>query len=196
SLGEILTSQLKLPGVPARGQHTPAQRQQLYCLSRLRMLQGRFDDGFSMYRAYAAAAMQIAREHHTMARRFTPAQVAPATPNDDISARLPARYRRAYQFMLTHLHRNDLSIAEVANAIGVTERALQLAFKEYVDVSPREVLRRLRMQKIREELESGNGEVQLMDVAMKFGVHNRTSLVSGYRKYFEETPSATLTRRV
>ncbi|MBP7565034.1 MAG: helix-turn-helix transcriptional regulator [Burkholderiaceae bacterium] len=198
ALGEIFCSQLRAPMATARQVYTPAQRQQLYCLSRLRILQGRFDEGFTLYRTYAAAAMQLMREHQPLARRFAPAQPeahAPV-PADDISARLPARYRRAYQYMLAHLHRADLSIAEVAGAVGVTERALQLAFKEHVDVAPREVLRRLRMQKIRDELVQGEGDVQLMDVAMKFGVQNRTSLVSGYRKYFEETPSTTLTRRV
>ena len=45
--------------------------------------------------------------------------------------------------------------------------------------------------------------MNMTDIARKFvrsvktvSSQNRTSLVSGYRKYFEETPSATLTRRV
>ncbi|NIF99764.1 hypothetical protein F3J18_31625, partial [Burkholderia sp. Ax-1720] len=41
---------------------------------------------------------------------------------DDVSARLPAKYRRAYRYVLDNLDRADLSVREIATQIGVTER--------------------------------------------------------------------------
>ncbi len=196
-LAEILLSQLKPPPTP--GAHIPVtatQRQHLYCLSKLRVLQGRFDEGFSIYRLYAGVAMQLMRDHQIITNRYAGEVSSKFTAaHDEVSVRLPPRYRRAYQYMVAHMRRPDLSISEIAIEIGVTERALQLAFREHIDLSPREVLRRLRMRRIHEELTQGDADASLMDVAIRFGVQNRASLLSGYRRYYDETPSATRMRR-
>lgn len=165
-----------------------------YCLSKLCIQQGRYDEGFDLYRAFAAGSMQFLRAHHALAARHAPSQAQYAQINDDISARLPPKYRRAYQYMAAQIHRHDLSIAEVAQKIGVTERALQLAFKESAGISPREALRRMRMSRIHEELANRDSNTSLMAIAGKYGIQNRSSLASGYRRYFDEPPSETVVR--
>lgn len=169
----------------------PQQRQLLYCHAKLRLLRGLADEGLAMYASYALLAMQAMRAAYPIAQRFDEKPASHyAVVKDDISARLPARYRRAYQFMLAQAHLPSLSITDVANVIGVSERALQLAFKEHIGLSPREVLRRHRMQKIREDLQEATG-AGVMEVAMKHGIKNRTALTAGYRRYYNETPSKT-----
>ncbi|QHI99995.1 helix-turn-helix domain-containing protein [Xylophilus rhododendri] len=169
----------------------PQQRQLVYCYAKLRLLQGLSDQGLAMYAGYALLAMQSMRSVYPIAQRFDEKPASHyAVVKDDISARLPARYRRAYQYMLAHSHVSTLSINDVANVIGVSERALQLAFKEHIGLSPREVLRRHRMQKIREDLQEATG-AGVMEVAMKHGIRNRTALTAGYRRYYNETPSKT-----
>lgn len=169
----------------------PQQRQLTYCHAKLRLLRGLADEGLAMYAAYALLAMQAMRAAYPIAQRFDEKPASHyAVVKDDISARLPARYRRAYQFMLAQAHLPSLSITDVANVIGVSERALQLAFKEHIGLSPREVLRRHRMQKIREDLQEATG-AGVMEVAMKHGIKNRTALTAGYRRYYNETPSKT-----
>lgn len=169
----------------------PQQRQLVHCHAKLRLLQGLTDEGLSLYATYALLAMQAMRSAYSIAQRFEDKTASHyAMVKDDISARLPARYRRAYQYMLAHAHLSSLSINDVATVIGVSERALQLAFKEHIGLSPREVLRRHRMQKIREDLQEASG-AGVMEVAMKHGIKNRTALTAGYRRYYNETPSKT-----
>lgn len=169
----------------------PQQRQLVHCYAKLRLLQGLTDEGLTLYAAYALLAMQAMRSAYPIAQRFDEKPLSHyVVVKDDISARLPARYRRAYQYMLAHSHVPSLSITDVANVIGVSERALQLAFKEHIGLSPREVLRRHRMQKIREDLQEASG-AGVMEVAMKHGIKNRTALTAGYRRYYNETPSKT-----
>jgi AraC-like DNA-binding protein len=112
--------------------------------------------------------------------------------SDDVSARLPARYRRAYQYMQAHLGQNDLSVQEIADAIHVSARALQQAFKKYLGESPTEVLRRRRIEHVHGALLNYSNGGLIMDVAKKFGIKNRTTLTSEYRKLYSKLPSTTL----
>ena len=115
--------------------------------------------------------------------------------SDDVSARLPAKYRRAYQYMLTHLDDTNLSIQDIADVIDVSARALQQAFKKYLGESPTEVLRRRRIERIHGALLNISNSTLIMDVAKKYGINNRTTLTSGYRKLYAELPSQTLKLR-
>lgn len=112
--------------------------------------------------------------------------------SDDISARLPARHRRAYQYMLAHLNQNDLSVQDIANVISVSSRALQQAFKKYTGESPTEVLRRRRIEHVHGELLIFSSNTLIMDVAKRYGITNRTTLIHEYRKNFAALPSHTL----
>jgi AraC-like DNA-binding protein len=166
----------------------------LYCLSRLRMLQGRQEEGVLLYRRYASLAVHRVRQRHALIRRLAevPGTVAQGA-SDDIGARLPARYRRAYNWMLSHIGEAGLNVKDVAAVIGVTERALQQAFKRHIGDSPTEVIRRLRMQQIHETLlYQGTGRELIMDVAHRFGVCNRTTLATSYRKYYAQSPSKSM----
>lgn len=112
--------------------------------------------------------------------------------SDDISARLPARHRRAYQYMLAHLNQNDMSVQDIADVISVSSRALQQAFKKYTGESPTEVLRRRRIEHVHGELLMFSSNTLIMDVAKRYGITNRTTLINEYRKNFAALPSHTL----
>ncbi len=114
------------------------------------------------------------------------------TLSDDVSARLPAKYRRAYQYMLTHLDDNNLSIQNIADSIDVSCRALQQTFKKYLGESPAEILRRRRIERIHGALLNTSTSTLIMNVAKKYGINNRTTLTSGYRKLYARLPSQTL----
>ncbi|WP_081677943.1 AraC family transcriptional regulator [Mycoavidus cysteinexigens] len=164
-----------------------------YCLAKACQQIGRIEESMHHYGRYALLAMQSMRtaslpaDFHSQQRVRNTAH----TPLDDVCARLPGKYRRAYTYLLGNLSRPDLSVREVAAHIGVTERALQMAFKTYVGLSPTEVIRRQRMERIRNDLLNEAG-ASIADVAEKWGVQNRSTLVNGYRKEFQETPSDTL----
>lgn len=114
-------------------------------------------------------------------------------PKDEIASRLPARYRRAYQFILANLHRADLSIKHVADNLGVTDRALQMAFRAHLGMSPSAVIRQCRMDRIHSDLATGSATrgTTTLDVAQRWGVRSRSALAHSYRGAFGELPSQT-----
>lgn len=166
----------------------------MYCMAKIRMHQGNMSEGFNLYHRYALNAVQCLRtETHIIKPLCGPMKTSTQMPTDDIGARLPAKYRRAYRYMLDHIDRSDLSVREIATHIGVTERALQLAFKESVGMSPSEVINRHRMERIREELlDTSKPNQSILETARRWGVKNRSTLISSYRKQFDETPTQTL----
>ncbi len=180
----------------AADRHPHSRREFMYCQSRLRQQQGRLDESMALYSRYAACSMEfLRREGAALARIVAQEFLAAEPPRDDVSVRLPARYRRAYEYMLRSIDRSDLSIPEVAESIGVTERALQVTFKSCLGEAPRQVLRRLRLQHIREALICDeDARTPIMEVASRYGILNRTSLLAGFRKYFREAPSDAVER--
>ncbi len=115
--------------------------------------------------------------------------------SDDVSARLSAKYRRAYRYIIENIERSDLTTREVAAHINVTERALQLAFKSAVGMSPSSVIRRMRLEGIRSDLlDSERNPSNIIDTASRWGIRSRSALVKGYRKQFNEAPSETIWR--
>ncbi len=172
------------------------QLEYLYCASKTRQSQGRGKEASQLYSRYALVAMQCLRADSHVRAPFID-RAAKASPQlDDVGARLPAKYRRAYYFVLENLDRRDLSVREVAAEIGVTERALQSAFRSFLGLSPTELIRRQRMDRIRAELTDGAtpGDRGVLSAASRWGVENRSTLVNGYRKQFHEAPSETLER--
>ncbi|WP_082712085.1 helix-turn-helix domain-containing protein [Burkholderia singularis] len=162
----------------------------LYCTAKTEQARGHIEKAWQWYSRYTLTAMQCLRENSRLAplpNRATKLR----TPADDIDARLPVRYRRAYHFIIDNLNRSDLSICEIAAEINLTERALQWAFRKYLGLSPTELIRDMRMERIREELLSEPTR-NVLEVARRWGVRNCTTLLNGYRKQFHEAPSQTL----
>jgi AraC-like DNA-binding protein len=174
-------------------QHTRWYLEYLYCQSKLREKQGRLQDYTQLYRRYALLSLK-----HVRADSATLSGGATERPQlvaDDISARLPGRYRRAYRYLIDNLGQSDLSVSEVAAHVGVTDRALQAAFKNHLGVSPSELIRQKRLEHIRDELlddEMPGGSV--LRIANRWGLQHRSTLLSGYRKLYNEPPSVTAAR--
>ncbi|MCA3783283.1 MAG: helix-turn-helix transcriptional regulator [Burkholderia sp.] len=168
----------------------------LYCLAKTRTAQGRDADAAQLYSRYALVAMQCLRDASAVLAPFAHRAKRVAEQLDDVGARLPAKYRRAYRYLMENLERSDLSVREVAAEIGVTERALQSAFKNSLGSTPTEIIRQKRMERIRAELESDTvlGVPSVLFAAARWGVQSRSTLVNGYRRQFDEAPSDTLKR--
>jgi AraC-like DNA-binding protein len=162
-----------------------------YCQAKIAMMKGDSAAGVRLYTAYAAEALQCLRSEIQIGA--PPDGMAP--PSDDVSARLPARYRRAYRYIAGHYRNNDLTTGEIAAHVGVTERALQQAFREHLGMSPTAVLRRMRLDAVRAELLAGEGSADgILETANRLGLKSRSSLTRAYRKQFNEAPSASAVR--
>jgi AraC-like DNA-binding protein len=164
-----------------------------YCLAKLHQHQGRHIDALRMYRQHTQQAVQALRSYATAGR--TPVflqQARQVDAGDATKMRLPLRYRRAYQYMMEHLADENLSVRQVAAHIGVTERALQLAFRAHLGVTPAELIRTRRVENIHQELQAQGDGAGVLEVASRWGVKNRSTLVHSYRSRFDETPTQTL----
>lgn len=160
-----------------------------YCRAKLCELQGRSEESLQHYRRYALDSVMCVRAESAPAAEATAPQ---ATTADEVELALPARYRRAYRYLLQHLDRHGLSMREVADHIGVTERALQSTFKQHIGLSPAELLRRCRMERIHRDLRhAGADNTTVAEVAERWGIRNRSTLVTAYRRQFGETPEQT-----
>ncbi len=98
--------------------------------------------------------------------------------------RLPPRYRAAYRYIIENLHDPNLSVREIAGRLGVTERALQLAFRNHLGMTPAELIRRERVRRIEGEMEEASatgGRVHMLDVASRWGISNRSTLANAFK---------------
>lgn len=164
-----------------------------YCLAKLHQHQGRHIDALRLYRHHTQQAVQALRSYGAAVR--TPAflqHAKQADAGDAAKMRLPLRYRRAYQYIMEHLSDENLSVRQVAAHIGVTERALQLAFRAHLGVTPAEMIRTRRVENIHQELQKQADGAGVLEVASRWGVKNRSTLVHNYRSRFDETPTQTL----
>jgi len=85
------------------------------------------------------------------------------------------------------------TIVDICEALGVSERTLQYAFREYVGMSPIAYLRICRLNRVRAELAASDPkETTITQVAMRFGFLHLGRFAGDYKRMFGETPSQTL----
>ena len=82
-----------------------------------------------------------------------------------------------------------IKLQTLANEAGCSERALQNAFKAFRLKTPMNVLRDIRLEKAREDIEHEVGSIT--DVAFKWGFANIGRFAAQYAAKFGEMPSRT-----
>jgi AraC-like DNA-binding protein len=112
-------------------------------------------------------------------------------PVQDISQ---AQVHRAEEWIDAHLT-DVIGIDEVATAIGVGIRSLQLSFRRVHDCSPHEFVIERRLEAARQKLLAATPEATVTAIATDLGFFELGRFAERYRKHFAETPSATLARR-
>ncbi len=164
-----------------------------YCLAKMHQHQGRHADALRLYRHHTQHVVQALKSNAAQLRVPNFLQLAQeAGQGDAARGRLPLRYRRAYQYVMDHLSDEHLSVRQIAAHIGVTERALQLAFRAHLGMTPAELIRTRRMERIQGDLREHGGRDGVLEVASRWGITNRSTLVHNYRTQFDETPTQTL----
>lgn len=166
----------------------------LYAVSKIAVWRGNPAEALRLYANYASEALRCLR-CETQGLGATQSAAGRALPADDISARLTVKYRRAYRYIVENLERPDLNTREIAAQIDVTERALQLAFKRSIGMSPHALIRKLRLESIRNDLLNDERmQNSIFDTASRWGLKSRSALAKGYRREFNESPSETIQR--
>lgn len=86
-----------------------------------------------------------------------------------------------------------LGTPDIAEAVGLSIRALQAGFKTHLDTTPMAYVRHVRLVRVRESLSSGSVQ-SVTEAAHKWGITHLGRLSGDYRAAFGETPSETLQR--
>lgn len=85
------------------------------------------------------------------------------------------------------------TVAELASRVSVSVRSLQEGFRRSLDTTPMLYLRRIRLEKVREELATAEpGTLTVTEVAARWGFAHLGRFSAAYRSRFLELPSDTL----
>ena len=103
---------------------------------------------------------------------------------------------KAVQEVIDYIENNPtepVGVRDLAKVSGMSVRALQLAFRRSMDMSPMEYLRDVRLARAREQLrQASSGLVTVTRGAHDWGFLNPGRFTAMYREKFGERPSDTL----
>lgn len=123
---------------------------------------------------------------HTLSHRFALTHALPSVA--------PAYVRRAVDYLESHAA-EAITIETLAQAVGVSARALFNAFRTTYDQTPMGYLRELRLHRVRESLLAGAPQADnLTQLAMQWGFFHYGRFARYYAERFGERPQDTLRR--
>lgn len=103
----------------------------------------------------------------------------------------PRSLKRAMSLLEDHCA-EPLTTADVAEAVGVSVRSLQEAFRTHLDTTPMAHLRAARIRRIHAELRAGGDDTTVTDVALRWGISHAGRFAQEYRRMYGQSPSQTL----
>ena len=101
--------------------------------------------------------------------------------------------RRLEDYIAANLDKT-LTVEDIANACGVSVRSVFSTFKQDRGISPMQYIRELRLEKVYRTLVQGDGNLSVLDVAMRYGFLSLGHFARRYKEKFGELPSATAAR--
>lgn len=105
-----------------------------------------------------------------------------------------AHLRRAVEYLHAHAHL-PITTTDLAQVASLSLRALQQAFQRTLGVSPNAYLRRVRLDRVRDELRVGDpSKVNIIDVARHWGFAHAGRFSAAYLQQHGEYPRETLRR--
>src|SRR5580698_5270557 len=105
----------------------------------------------------------------------------------------PQHVKRALAYLRANLA-EKMTLADLATACGISQRALLAQFKHFLGVSPIAHLRHMRLGTARAELQQSDRTVSISEVASRCGLNHLSRFAAEYHTAFGELPSATLRR--
>ncbi|MBX4949613.1 helix-turn-helix transcriptional regulator [Rhizobium binae] len=104
-----------------------------------------------------------------------------------------AQVRRAAEWIDAHLA-EAVGIEEVAAAVGIGVRSLQMSFKRIFGCSPSEYMMARRLDEAHQRLSNATHGSTVTSVATELGFFELGRFATRYRQRFAEPPSATLSK--
>jgi AraC-like DNA-binding protein len=103
----------------------------------------------------------------------------------------PATVRRATAYVEANADR-PITVEDIAEAAGTGARALQYAFRRHVDCTPREYLRRVRLERAHRDLQEAGPGATVADIALRWGFTSTGWFSRHYREAYGRSPGVTL----
>lgn len=104
----------------------------------------------------------------------------------------PKVIKRAVELIEAHAA-EPLTVEDIAEAVGISVRALQEGFRRFLDTTPMNHVRDVRLGRIRAELAVADPTcTTVSDIATRWGFLHAGRFAVLYRRRFGESPSATL----
>lgn len=105
----------------------------------------------------------------------------------------PHYIEAAVAFMHEHCHL-PLSVKDIAEAVNVSIRSLQVGFRTHRDRTPLQALREIRLHKAHRELLTAHPHDTVSAIASRWGFSHPGRFAIHYAQLFGESPSETLSR--
>lgn len=180
ALGEQVLGPLK-PAMQATGGHRLALNL-MWCKALWLAAHNRHADAATAFQQYAKEMEWRLRREYRHVPRLPASYTRDAGIDNAFCGCLPPRYRRVLAYVAGHLDDPQLSVAQMAAHINVTERALQQTFRRCLGMSPSELLRHLRVNGVAEGLNGAMPGESTRAVASHWGLGNRDRLRASARK--------------
>jgi AraC-like DNA-binding protein len=111
-----------------------------------------------------------------------------------IASAAPRSVKRAEDYVRSHVD-EPITLLDMAQAAGVSPRALQEAFKRFRGTSPMQYLRDQRLDHVQADLAGRAQGETVTNIAYKWGFTQLGRFARDYRRRFGEAPSQTLKRQ-
>lgn len=144
---------------------------------------------FMKYRLHSDPSMQALTDFNDYVFRFC---VDSVLDNHRKSLRLNSKYRilrKAIDIINGHPYKN-YTVMELCEEANISIRALQIIFKQVLDISPKKYLTNIRLSKIRRNLLT-NHDRTIKDICQEYGVVHLGNFSKEYKRLFGEPPSQT-----
>jgi AraC family ethanolamine operon transcriptional activator len=103
-------------------------------------------------------------------------------------------FNKAKTYMLEHITK-PITVQKLVEETCVTERTLEFAFLERFGVTPKAILRSIRLSGVHKELKlTGGGGTMVSDIATRWGFWHMGQFAKDYKLMFGELPSKTLSQ--
>ena len=124
-------------------------------------------------------------------RTFANCASTESTPRDH-SDHKPVLLRRAMEFIDANVA-SDIGLAEIAESVHVTPRAVQYLFRRHLETTPLQYLRRLRLHHAHQDLMSSDRESSTVtEIAARWGFAHTGRFAVLYRQTYGQSPHSTL----
>jgi AraC-like DNA-binding protein len=191
--GEFSASEMQLPGdITFRMSGRDEVVIHTILGGRSRLDHGQASHRYQSGHAYVASCPRVdftCRTHEVRTRTIT----LPQSLLTEVASRpWQSTVQRAVSFIEANAD-IDITIADIARAAGVTARAVQLAFRRHLDITPAGYLRWVRLDRAHRQLQAADPDHDSVTaVAYRWGFSSPSRFATYYRQAYGVPPSRTL----